>query len=94
MAQQVAAKWAAAFGFAIGCRSESLFDSFVGLLLWHRDLSNLLASNNRFTQRPTSSWLLRGREYKHGRQTVPVRQLEKLGQHRTSGKGPGIESKQ
>ena len=48
MAQQVAAKWAAAFGFAIGCRSESLFDSFVGLLLWHRDLSNLLASNNRF----------------------------------------------
>ncbi len=55
MAQKVATKRAAAFGFAIGRDGESLLDSLMGLLLGHRDLSELLVSKHRFNSDPASS---------------------------------------
>ena len=94
MAQQVSAKRAATFSFATGRDSESLLDSLVGLLFGHRDLSELLVSNNHLEQRPGLKPRMRGREYKHRRQAVPVHDRRKndTGSHRVNREWAGSKT--
>ena len=95
MTQQVSTKRAATFGFATGRDSESLLDSLVGLLFGHRDLSELLVSNNHFQQRPGLKPRMRGREYKHRRQAVPVHDWRKTetGSHPVNSEPAGSKNR-